>query len=103
MKLVYTHPNLYAVANAQTLVESVGIGCELHNEYAGGGMGELAPIDTWPELWVVDDRDYDRAVQLIDEAQARGAGEDWFCGRCGERNGASFEVCWACGRERRTS
>lgn len=100
MKLVYTHPNHFAVVNARNLVERVGIRCELRNEFAGGATGELAPIDTWPELWVVDDGDEDRAVELIEQARAQGEGEDWFCGRCGERNGAGFEVCWACGRER---
>lgn len=101
MKLLYTHPNHFAVVNVRNLVERVGIHCELRNEFAMGGLGELAPIDTWPELWVVDDRDYDRAMQLIEEAQARAAEDDWFCGRCGERNGANFELCWSCGRERR--
>lgn len=101
MKLVFTHPNHFAVSNARNLVQRRGIQCEVRNEFAGGAIGELAPIDTWPELWVIDDRDYDQAIKLIDSAQARADEEDWYCGNCGERNAATFELCWNCARERR--
>lgn len=101
MIMVFTHPNHFAVNNARNLIERMGIQCEVRNEFAGGAIGELAPIDAWPELWVLDDRDYDRAIQLIESAQARADDADWFCGHCGERNAATFELCWNCARERR--
>lgn len=47
MKLVYTHPTSAIVAQAKAAIEHAGIDCILRNEYAGGAMGELAPIDAW--------------------------------------------------------
>ncbi len=52
MKLVYTHPNSIAVAQARSSIEFAGIDCILRNEYASGAIGELAPIDAWPALWL---------------------------------------------------
>ncbi len=99
MKLVFTHPNHFAVIHVRHLLESRGIDCEVRNEFAVGAMGELAPIDVWPELWVANDEDEERARALIDDAETQADKADWFCGRCGERNAGSFEVCWACGAE----
>lgn len=101
MKLVFTHPHHFAVANIRNQLAQRGIVCELRNEFAAGALGELAPIDVWPELWVQDDRDYDIARRWIEADQSQAEGHDWFCGQCGEQNAASFDHCWACQRERR--
>jgi hypothetical protein len=50
------------VAQVQSALEMAGIPCTLRNEYAGGASGELAPLETWPEIWVLRDRDHDRAM-----------------------------------------
>ncbi|MEX0624708.1 DUF2007 domain-containing protein [Saccharospirillum sp.] len=99
MKLVFTHPNHFAVIHVRHLLESHGIDCEVRNEFAVGAMGELAPIDVWPELWVAASDDEERARVLIDTAEAEADKADWYCSQCGERNAGSFEVCWACGAE----
>ena len=62
MKLVYTHPNSIVVGQARSAIELAGIACVVRNEYASGAIGELAPIDSWPELWVMNDRDCERAT-----------------------------------------
>ena len=64
MKLVYTHPSHIIVSQARSALEMAGIKCSMRNEYASGALGELAPIDTWPELWVMRDRDYEMARAL---------------------------------------
>lgn len=97
MKKVYTHQNPMIVGNARGLLEGAGIEVVLRNEFAQGAVGELAVFETWPELWVVDERDFPRAVDLLDrlrEAPQRG---DWVCGGCHETNAPSFETCWRCG------
>lgn len=99
MKLIYTHENRVLVSNARNLVENAGIDVMLKNEYAGGGMGELSPWDTWVELWVVDDADYDRARALLERAEGAAEGAQWRCRHCGELNDAGFEICWNCQRE----
>ena len=72
----------------------------LKNEYAQGAMGELSVFDAWPELWVVEDRDYDAAVAIIDSALSESDASGWTCPRCRESNGPAFESCWKCGAAR---
>ena len=100
MKLVYTHPNGIVVAQARSALELAGIESVLRNEFAAGAMGELAPIDTWPELWVVNDRDYERASRLLEQSRTDSPEEEWRCKRCGKYNPATVEWCWNCGTER---
>tara|TARA_R110002110_G_scaffold91264_2_gene237508 strand:- start:127042 stop:127377 length:336 start_codon:yes stop_codon:yes gene_type:complete len=99
MKLVYTHPNNILVAQARTALEFAGIDCTLRNQYAAGALGELAPIETWPELWVLRDRDYERAITVLENARQSTHEADWHCSHCSGENPGSFETCWQCGRE----
>ena len=102
MKLVFTHPNSMIVGNARGLLEAAGIQVVLRNEYAQGAVGELAVFDSWPELWVVDESDSERATTLLDGALAQTEEGDWRCAKCDEANAASFELCWRCGAPRST-
>ena len=101
MKLVYTHPSHILVAQARSALELVGIESVVRNEYASGAIGELAPIDAWPELWVIRDRDDDSARRVIQQSLAEIEGTDWQCGQCEHVNPANFEFCWHCADERR--
>ena len=85
------------VSQVKAAVEQVGIECVLRNEYAGGAMGELAPIDAWVELWVVRDRDFDGAKAVVDKLQMSVDEPDWSCPACHKANPATFETCWSCG------
>lgn len=95
MKLLYTNPNRLIVENIKNVIENAGIKVKLQNEFAGGGIGELAPIDAWPELWLVNESDFDRANKLLDQINNETKNE-WTCKHCGEDNGGNFEVCWKC-------
>ena len=90
MKLVHTHPSNIVVAQARSALELAGIRCVIRNEYAAGAMGELAPIDVWPELWILRDRDYDRATLLLAQSRAEIKEADWHCSRCGSHLGHIF-------------
>jgi hypothetical protein len=100
LKLVYTHPSIIDVFQAKSVVEFAGIKCVLRNEYAVGAIGELAPIDAWPEVWVMNDKDFERASFLIKESQATTQEADWSCTGCANPNPAAFESCWHCGKDR---
>jgi len=100
MKLVYTHPNIIVVAQARSAIELAGIECMLRNEYASGAIGELAPIDAWPEVWVMNDRDFEQASSLIEESHAETQEADWECAQCANHSPATFDSCWHCGGER---
>lgn len=100
MKLVYTHPSLVQVSQVRNALQHVGIKCSIRNEYAAGALGELAPIDTWPELWLVYERDLERATIAIAGFQAEIEEADWDCANCGNASPATFDWCWRCASER---
>jgi len=77
-------------------VENSGINIMLKNEFAAGAAGDLVPHETWLELWVMDDADYDRAIDAIDASFSNENALEWVCGNCLEVNDASFEFCWKC-------
>ncbi len=99
MKLIYTNENRFLVNNVKNIVENAGIEVTLKNEFSGGAAGELVVFETWLELWVVDDADYDEAMGLIEALNSSEKGHDWVCSQCGETNDASFEICWKCQSE----
>ena len=96
--LVYTHENRFVVENISNCLKLAGIDAQLRNAFATGAMGELAPTDTWPELWV-EDSDFAKAQQVIDTLLSKAEGKAWYCSQCGEENAASFEICWQCQTE----
>jgi hypothetical protein len=100
MKLIYTNENRFLVANARNIVENAGIAVRLKNEYAAGGVGDLAPIDAWLELWVLEDNDYEQSIQIIESSLSRKDAKGWVCDFCKEENGSAFELCWNCQREK---
>ncbi len=100
MKLVFTHPSPVIVAQARNELERAGIECVLRNEYAAGAVGELAPIETWAELWVLRDHQWQAAKTIVEEMQTPVDGADWTCQACGNGNPSNFDYCWSCAGEK---
>jgi len=99
MKLLYTHENRLLVYNMLNIVQRADIDTLLKNEYASAAAGDLAPHETWLELWVKNTADYERALQLIKVPDPLPAAP-WICSHCNESNDAHFELCWQCEHER---
>ena len=99
MKLIYTHENRILVSNAQNILENAGIAVMLKNEFAGGGSGDLSFLTTWLEVWVINDEDYDTAIDVIKTSLNNTNIQDWICEGCSETNAASFDLCWNCQHE----
>lgn len=99
MKKVYAAESLVTVAHYRNLLEAEGIECFLKNENMGSLMGEIPYAEIWPELWVRNDFQADRAEEIIREARdaETEGGPRWRCRRCGEDNEYQFAVCWNCG------
>lgn len=100
MKLIYTDENRFLVSNARNILQNENIEVVLKNEFIGGAAGDLSPFDTWQELWV-EDADYSKAEKLLLSLSENNTATEWTCTACGEVNGASFEFCWNCQKERR--
>lgn len=98
MRRVYTAADLADAHILLGLLTQQGIAARVLGEHARGGVGELPFGETWPEVWIDDDRNFERAravVQGYESAQA--APGSLRCPHCGEASPASFEVCWHCG------
>jgi hypothetical protein len=81
------------------LLERAGIEAHVFNENAQSGVGQLPVMDAYPELWIADERDLDRAHKLLEEFdRAPREGGSVRCAACGEDNPANFQLCWNCGR-----
>ena len=98
MKKLATSESLVTIRHYRNLLESQGIASQIRNEHLATIAGEIPFFETWPELWVVRDLDYDRARQLIDGATAdESPATPWTCPACGEENEGQFAACWNCG------
>ena len=98
MKKLTSSESLVTINHYKNVLESEGIPCQIRNEYLGGIAGEMPLQEVWPELWIINDIDYDRAKQLIDATIAdESPTAPWRCKQCGEENEGQFAACWNCG------
>ena len=97
MKLVYSHPNSMILGSMSSALNEEGIETEIRNDILGGAAGEIAPGETWIELWVVNEAQAEAATQWIKEILEQPERDDRLCNRCQESNPATFDVCWQCG------
>ena len=65
MKLVYTHENRLMVMNVRNILSDHGIEVVVNKEYASSAVGGLAPIDTWPEVWIVNNDDFSSSMKIL--------------------------------------
>lgn len=99
MKKLTSAASLVTINHYRNLLASEGIRAFIRNEHLGSIVGEIPYPEVWPQLWVENDLDYDRALELIDGAAlaAESPSAPWRC-RCGTENEGQFGACWHCGR-----
>lgn len=100
MKLIYTNENRLLVSNVKNILENAGVPAVLKNEFASSGLGDLAALDTWLEVWVSNDEDYEKAINILNLTLSTKNTDEWVCSKCHEVNAASFDFCWNCENER---
>jgi len=96
MKMVYTSENHFIVNNVKNLIEAQGISTFIKNEFLHGAVGELSSFDSWPEIWIFEESDFERADEIVKSIQSSDLNVDWVCNNCAEKNDPSFEICWNC-------
>jgi hypothetical protein len=99
MKKVTTAASLITISHYKNILTSEGISAFIRNEHLASIIGEMPFQEVWPELWVRNDLDYDRALQLIDSAAmaAESPTAPWLCRHCEAENEGQFAACWSCG------
>jgi hypothetical protein len=83
-------------------LEQEGIACLLRNEDLFTALGEIPLLECLPELWVMDEEVYPRAMLLLESwlKEGKTVTASWTCQGCGERLEGQFGSCWKCGWER---
>ncbi|TDR23606.1 DUF2007 domain-containing protein [Marinicella litoralis] len=106
MKKIFVDELLTWVIQAKNTLEEANIPCFIKNEFSTSAAGEVPFFETWPELWIHRDADWERALELVQplresrKSQPENAEQliDWTCSQCGETNEGHFALCWSCGR-----
>jgi len=99
LKKLYSAENRLLVFHIKNLLEAEGVETQLKNEFANGGVGDLAPLDTWIELWV-EDKDFEASgtkLKDIIDGLENPSKETITCSSCAETSDGHFKVCWNCG------
>ena len=102
MRKVYSSQYVNLVYFARSVLEGNKIGSVVMREQLIGAVGGLAPIDTWPELWIHEDDDLEHARELINSAMKISETHQthWLCPGCGQNIEPQFTKCWQCNTER---
>lgn len=102
MRKVFVSQHLFEVEMRKERLEQAGIPCLIKNQQSSGLAGEIPFTEVFPELWVVQDEEYNLARRLLDDGLvALPSNQDgWICPGCEERHESQFEICWKCGQER---
>ena len=105
MPFFYKYAQVCKVDQVKQRLDVAHSPCLLKNDFAQGAVGGIAPLDSAPEIWLVDEQWRPKAQQRVDnflaELQSASDAGDWVCGACQTDNEASFGICWSCqsGRE----
>ncbi len=101
MKTVYSASNIALVSLFKNILESHGIECWVKNQFLGAAVGDLPPIECWPQLCVDDDK-FEEAQRIVEEALSseNDPTKAWKCESCGEEIEGQFTECWNCGKSR---
>lgn len=99
MKKVTSADSIITINHYKNVLTSEGIAAFVKNEHFGSIMGEVPFQEVWPELWVRNDLDLDRAKQLIAEQSSADdtPASPWRCANCNAENEGQFAACWQCG------
>lgn len=99
MKKLEAFENLTQLQMVKSALEQADIACFIKNEHAIGAIGDLPYTDTWPELWLHQKEDWEKAQTILSNLNmAPNLPEtDWDCPKCQTRIERDFNLCWSCG------
>ena len=102
MKKLYVSQSLIDVESRKELLDQGEIPCTIKNQRSNMLGGEVPFVEVFPELWVLQDEDFEQAQKLLkdwDEAKPLET-TSWTCASCGEIHQKEFTTCWKCNQER---
>ena len=99
MLKLYCANNLLEATLLQDILSDSGIKVEIFNQHSAGAVGEIPTTEIWPELWIQNHSEKERALSLIQafqDQQGDGSEHNVLCADCKEENPANFDLCWNC-------
>ena len=69
MKRVFTAPTVTEAYLMKGILESEGIETFVKNEHLSGLAGEVPFMESWPEVWVIEDQEVEHAETIIADYQ----------------------------------
>ncbi|OQW35252.1 MAG: hypothetical protein A4E19_16925 [Nitrospira sp. SG-bin1] len=102
MERVFVAQHLIEVEMRKERLEEAGIPCTIKNQRSSSLAGEIPFTEVFPELWVIQDEDCDRARKILEEGLVLlpSNQDSWTCPGCDERHESQFASCWNCGQQR---
>ena len=86
------------VGQMQSLLESHGIRTFMRNEFGSSVVGELPFVEVVPQLFVLERKDLERALELLElDHPVERSDDHWLCPECGVEVEGNFSRCWKCG------
>jgi hypothetical protein len=99
LRKIFEHQAFHEVGLCESILKSHGIEAFMRNANTSSLVGEVPFVAAYPELWIANDDDYERAVSLLAKYRSsplsRGA-PDWTCPACQETVPGNFATCWNC-------
>ena len=96
--LLLRSPNRIQAYMLRDILGMHGIATHVFNEHMSSIVGEVPPEVSQPQVWLDDDADRARADEVLRTyREERNRTGSILCGKCGEENPATFELCWKCG------
>lgn len=103
MKELFRERDFTKVGYFQSVLEAEGIATIVRNKHLTmSGLSEIPIPEFFPALCVMEDIDYERAMEILRRRiteNAKNAEIEVLCPACGETNPGNFDMCWACGSE----
>ena len=99
-RLVQACATLAQAAHLRNVLASEGLEACLRNENLVGALGDIPMPETWPQVWVADARDWERARDCLRRLDRPVQSPSWSCPQCDEWLEGQFTQCWRCGAVR---
>jgi uncharacterized protein YlaI len=96
LKRLAKAPNLAIATLWADLLTQEGMPANVQRAYASSIAGEIPPDQALPEVWLLDEAQFEAARRRLHELQ-HPVSRHWVCRQCQERIDGPFEQCWNCG------
>lgn len=99
MRKILENVDSVRIGQLQAMLESDGIESFVKNLNQSSLMGEIPFAEVYPELWIMNDGDHEKALRLIDiyKNAAPQQAADWICPSCKSEVPKEIGECWNCG------